>query len=400
MQIGGGKSPFASFAGLGTRLKTLDAYPKLIEDFRVKTVSGAAISIISIAVIVILVISEFMYYLSSERVDHLTVDASRGLQLPINFDITFPRMGCDLITVGAFDMSGEHYSPSAVEHDIEKHDLDTEMRSTGESRKMELMEDSKIKEALEKARQPRPEGYCGSCFGAESETMACCNTCDDVKTAYRAKGWAFIPSEQVEQCVRDALERKMKRSRERGCNIKGTMKVNRVAGNLHFTPSSAFQNMFQDNNEFLPFELADFNMTHTINSLSFGKQFSGQINPLDRTAANVEKGVAQFQYFVKVVPTRVDSRWSSFETNQYSVTEHVRQVDVPKDAHFNPGVFFIYDISPIRVNISQRSKTFASFLTSVCAIVGGIFTFAALIDRAVYHGINTITKKIELGKSS
>ena len=35
---------------------------------------------------------------------------------------------------------------------------------------------------------------CESCYGAESAVLKCCPTCDDVKTAYRVKGWSFDPS--------------------------------------------------------------------------------------------------------------------------------------------------------------------------------------------------------------
>ena len=43
------------------RLKRFDAYPKTLEDFRVKTFSGAAVSLTAIAIIVILVASELSY---------------------------------------------------------------------------------------------------------------------------------------------------------------------------------------------------------------------------------------------------------------------------------------------------------------------------------------------------
>ena len=30
-----------------------------------------------------------------------------------------------------------------------------------------------------------------SCYGAESEDMPCCTTCEEVREAYRKKGWAI-----------------------------------------------------------------------------------------------------------------------------------------------------------------------------------------------------------------
>lgn len=58
-----------------------------------------------------------------------------------------------------------------------------------------------------------------------------------------------------------------------------------------------------------------------------------------------------------------------------------------------PGVFFSYDISPMKViNREERSKSFAGFLTGVCAVIGGTLTVAAAIDRGVYEGASRIKK--------
>ena len=50
-----------------------------------------------------------------------------------------------------------------------------------------------------------------------------------------------------------------------------------------------------------------------------------------------------------------------------------------------PGVFFIYDISPIMVKFTEKTMSFSYFLTSLCAIVGGVFTTAGIVDGLVYH---------------
>ena len=51
----------------------------------------------------------------------------------------------------------------------------------------------------------------------------------------------------------------------------------------------------------------------------------------------------------QIVPTIYqDIRNRTIATNQYSVTEHFKQSDVPT-GHQLPGVFFFYDLSPIKV---------------------------------------------------
>jgi hypothetical protein len=51
-----------------------------------------------------------------------------------------------------------------------------------------------------------------------------------------------------------------------------------------------------------------------------------------------------------------------------------------------------------QVKFTERRTSFFHFLTNVCAIVGGVFTVAGIIDAFVYHGQRAIRKKIDLGK--
>jgi len=199
----------------------------------------------------------------------------------------------------------------------------------------------------------------------------------------------------MDQCAQELLELKLALSRGKGCNVMGRLMVNRVAGNFHFIPSRPVQSLN------VP-EVKEFNMSHTIHHLSFGFPYPGRVNPLDGIAHQVMRGVAQFQYFVKVVPTKYESTRKSqtVATNQYSVTEHIREAESSNLAPFQVGAYFVYDLSPIRVNISQKRQSFSSFIVGVCAIVGGVFTVAGLLDALVYHSINTWSKKVELGKTS
>ena len=54
----------------------------------------------------------------------------------------------------------------------------------------------------------------------------------------------------------------------------------------------------------------------------------------------------------------------------------------------------------MRVIYRQSSLTVLQFLTSVCAIVGGVFTVASLIDGFIYSANRTLKRKIQLGKAS
>ena len=87
------------------------------------------------------------------------------------------------------------------------------------------------------------------------------------------------------------------------------------------------------------------------------------------------------------------------KTNQYSVTEHFQKQKISNE-HQLPGVFFFYDLTPIKVHITEEKESFTHFLTSLCAIIGGVFTVSGIIDHLIFHGHNALAKKIELGKFS
>jgi len=59
--------------------------------------------------------------------------------------------------------------------------------------------------------------------------QACCNSCDDVKKAYVAKGWnALSVRNTAEQCIREAKYPSIVSKKGEGCQIYGYMLVNKV----------------------------------------------------------------------------------------------------------------------------------------------------------------------------
>jgi len=300
--------------------------------------------------------------------------------------------------VDAMDISGEHQLD--VSHNIYKKRLSAEGHPLVEAPpvKDQGINPKTLKDAEKNKAEDAP--YCGSCFGAEREVGHCCNTCEDVREAYLKKGWGFNAA-GVEQCEREGFTKNLMEQQGEGCEVYGYLEVNKVAGNFHFAPGKSFQQHHMHVHDLQPFKWADFNLTHTINRLSFGKEYPGVVNPLDTVSKVEDKGTGMFQYFIKVVPTIYQGLDDTIiNTNQFSVTEHYRILANKGESsgHGLPGVFFMYDLSPIMVKFTEKQRSFAHFLTSVCAIVGGVFTVAGIIDSLVYHSVRSLKKKIELGK--
>lgn len=290
---------------------------------------------------------------------------------------------------------------------------------------------------------------------AQGFASTCCNTCDDVRAAYGrvhlARSVGADGAEKLEQadwkehalCQHDAqlIDPASLADIHEGCNVYGHLQVrraarhraraperaaaraappshtpsaprcracraragppgaqvNKVAGNFHVAPGRAFASA-QGHlvHEFKPFEMSSWNTSHAIHSLSFGPSYKGQLNPLDGVAKLNAHGSALYQYYVKVVPTTYRKLGGRvLHSCQYSVTEAVRTIDADAGRSMEfvlPGVFFIYDISPIKVSYEESRTSFWAFITSLCAIIGGVYVVAGMVDAALY----SVGRKSEL----
>ncbi|CAG8601157.1 3304_t:CDS:2 [Diversispora eburnea] len=362
-----------------SKFQSLDAYAKTLDDFRIKTYYGAALTIISAIIIIILLWSEFNEYRSTEIRPELIVDKSRKEKLTININVTFPRVPC-YRTVDVMDIAGETQNDLA--HDIYKTRLNTDGTRIDVEKAEDIGDHTKDIIKIVNSTSLTNETYCGSCYGGILPESKCCNTCDDVREAYIKAGWSL-----------KGWKEKVEKQSKEGCNVAGSVRVNKVAGNFHLAPGKSFQQNHVHVHDLQPFlhDKVQHDFSHEIHHLSFGPKVDGVVNPLD--------GVVVSTHFYFLNQTTI-------LTNQYSVTQFERDLTGKdhKDGHSHnhygglPGVFFNYDISPMLIINREESKSFTHFLTGVCAIVGGIFTVAGILDGFIYNAEKTFKKKVELGK--
>ena len=378
------------------QLKKFDAYPKTLEDFRVKTFSGAAVTVVSGIIMVLLLFSELRYYWSLELQSDLYVDMSQGNKIKINLNITFPFLPCGFMGLDAVDVSGQRQTN--IEHTLLKQRLNKD--GSYVDSKAELVASLGPTADTENITSVLDPNRCESCFGAETKANQCCNTCADVKEAYRRKGWAFPDDgyQNIAQCKREK-KNKVDFIIGEGCLIYGHLEVNKVAGNFHISPGSSYEVGHAHVHDMAGFgDREKINVTHTINHLSFGTSYPGQVHPLDNLQVIAPVARSAFSYYLKIVPTTyISLDGSKVTTNQFSVTRHQKKSSGGQESIL-PGMFVSYELSPMMVRYTEKSRSFLHFLTSVCAIIGGIFTVAGILDAFIYRGAAALQRKMELGK--
>lgn len=238
-------------------------------------------------------------------------------------------------------------------------------------------------------------------------------------------------------------EDEMKKSRERvkdfhdqmdensyeGCNLVGTVEVNKVPGKMVLAAHSNEHN----------FDVHHVNTSHVVHHLAFrptidhtlpeAKEHHGRaamhllrtrlsrrvfrekkeelqkrlarhkstvprfLHPMDsKRFASKEDTMIQ-EHYIKVVHTKMHLLgWTPFDVYQMQVHSNAFKEDSAV-----PTTRITYDVSPLNVVVKEERRSAAEFLTSLCAIIGGVFTVLGLFDSVVYHGVKVV-QKMELGK--
>mmetsp|Transcript_35422 Transcript_35422/g.75507 ORF Transcript_35422/g.75507 Transcript_35422/m.75507 type:complete len:371 (+) Transcript_35422:248-1360(+) len=361
--------------GVLSHFKEFDVYTKVHEDYRVRTQSGGLISLVSIITMGILFFSELEHYFNVDVVDHIVVDTTLDQKLPIGINITFPHLRCDEVSVDTVDNMGGN-----------------QVDVKGSLSKINLGQDGGPSDASSSAAED--EGFavgCGPCLeAADFEPERCCNDCTELRQAYSDNGLPYYHILDTAPQCKNSI----------GCQIHGDVLVSKVGGNVHVALGKSRVRDGKHVHEFNIKEVGDgFNTSHSIHRLDFGKRVRGMQSPLSGTTKIVKNGAYMFHYYIKLVPTIFEGAGGEqVYTHQYSVSDAEKNVMARKgDLTGLPGVFLVYEFTPFLVHKVEKAIPLSSFLTSLCAIIGGVFTVAGMIDAILYRGYKQLRKGNQKG---
>jgi hypothetical protein len=359
-------------------LKRFDLYRKVPRDLTEPTLSGAAVSCCTVSLAVYLFLSELFVFMQRRWDSEMFIDESKTEEkLQINLDITMPALPCELLSFDAQDVMGSH------EVDAHGNLFKERLTSKGDIISKEEMKSSH--------------------YGASSGL-----------TRHFSFGYDNQDVDKIKQMIHSG----------EGCRVFGFVKVNRVPGNVHlstYSHSYLFGSLYQ--------ETRNINITHHINHISFGedrdigyvkKNFKGTgiVSPLDGVTQVVQSTTttttqpkddrdrlfgslglglssnsAIYEYYTKVVPTTylpLDSE-----------PVHVFQFTANSNKISNqqmPSLYLRYDFAPVTVKYIERRESLSHFLVQICAVIGGVFTIAGLLDSFIHKSIVHLARKAQLGK--
>ncbi|KAG2263102.1 hypothetical protein Bca52824_070181 [Brassica carinata] len=160
------------------------------------------------------------------------------------------------------------------------------------------------------------------------------------------------------------------------------------------------------------FDSTQMNMSHVVNHLSFGRKILPQtfadlkrLSPYlghshdrlnGRTFINQRDlgPNVTIEHYLQIVKTEVLKSNGHAMVEEYEYTAHSSVAH----SYYLPVAKFHFELSPMQVLITENSRSFSHFITNVCAIIGGVFTVAGILD-SILHQTMTLMKKIELGKN-
>lgn len=323
------------------RVKELDVFDKVEETYVETSPIGGTLSIITFLLVVWLIYSEVTYYIDSNLVFKFSPDTDLDAKLKINIDMTV-AMPCSMIGADILDSTSQNVYAFG-----ELHEEDTWFE-LGEEQRMYFDSMRYINTYL------REEYHAISKFLWRSRETA-------IQGAMPARG--------------DKLDRP-----HDACRVHGSLTLNKVSGNFHITAGKSLHLAGSHIHLSMLFGKESSNFSHRINRFSFGDPASGIIHPLEGYEMITDDPTLLYQYFVEVVATEVDTTLSQIKTYQYSVKEHARPINHAKGSHGMPGVFFKYDVSALKLKVSQERDNIIQFTIRLFSIIGGIYIIAGAVN--------------------
>lgn len=183
----------------------------------------------------------------------------------------------------------------------------------------------------------------------------------------------------------------MKESEHPGCNVAGHLLVDRSPGNFHILARSKHHDLIPEMtnvshmiNEFYVGDPTAMHWIKNRRSKNIPTEIEPKITPFDGNVYRAKRLHESYHHYVKLIATKVDGmKVGRRELVAYQMLGN-SQLAFYNDS-ITPEAKFAYDLSPIAVKYSFRSRRWYDYFTSVFAIIGGVFTIVGMLEGIVYR---------------
>ncbi|CAA7048439.1 unnamed protein product [Microthlaspi erraticum] len=427
-----------------TKIKSVDFYRKIPRDLTEASLSGAGLSIVAALTMVFLFGMELNNYLAVTTHTSVIVDkSSDGDFLRIDFNVSFPALSCEFASVDVSDVLGTNrlnITKTIIKIPIDSHLVATgeEFHSTPDLHEINHGDDedhgnntysaihlsAATFERFSHHYDPETDGriLLGS-VDCTQETELCKR--NDPRVHEHESYYGDRDTESLLKMVEGllvpikkdihklALDAKSDHSASRikkapvsgGCRVEGYLRAKKVPGEIVISAHSDAHS----------FDASKMNMSHFVTHLSFGNYISERLltdmkrllpyfgRNHDKLSGKWFVNQGQFaanvtiEHYLQIVKTEVVSRRYGQEHSLIEEHEYTAHSNVAH-GYYYPAAKFHFELSPMQVLISENPKSFSHFITNVCAIIGGVFTVAGILD-SIFQNTVRMVKKIELGKN-
>jgi len=181
-----------------------------------------------------------------------------------------------------------------------------------------------------------------------------------------------------------------------GCQLTGSVRISRVPGHLRIRAASDEHS----------FNTRVMNVSHHVDKLLFSSLIETprlrHVLPLEQRSGllsssyKMHQELATLKHYLKVVPFQyafLDGETQHTYLYKANYNEYKPRklewyegaADAYVDTDLVPNAVFHYDISPVMVVMKEQTQSFSSFVTRICAVIGGIYTVVGLLDNVLYH---------------
>ena len=364
----------------------IDIFPKFIDrNVHIKTFYGGLITLITISWIIFISIGRFTNfffpnYSSTILLDTSPLEGPKKTFIYFNINISTP---CTMLHLDHFENDG-----------LERLDIIENITRTRYDENGIPIEIS-IKNNLKKNKNKNfnfSNNYCGSCYGALSKNE-CCNTCEDVIKAFEKKNWSFYSCDRWEQCIKENIINFGLET----CNYKGYLKIKQNKGKFHIGLGRNNFDSSKGHIHDISSIISNYSLNHTIIDFYIGEQNFNNNNSLKLTNIklfNNESNLWLINYYLNIIPFN----FKNFKGFKYSTMYSQKLINLNNNKKGFPGLLFNYEFSPMIIYNYLNSSKLSDFLIDICGIIGGAFSFAAIIDALMFGALTSIESKKIIGK--